>query len=59
MDLKIDDLLEKVSTCRIDIRHMVNHTPLPIAKRQQASIGLGVRSAERPQGAWAIEEGLC
>jgi Ras GTPase-activating-like protein IQGAP2/3 len=58
MDLNIDDLLEKVSfpprargssyLCRITF----------VAKGQQASLGSGIRTAERTEGSRAAEQGF-
>ena len=58
MDLKIDDLLEKVSLPSIlrpcTQADLDNFT----AKRQQTSIGFGIRSTERTKSPWVVEESI-
>ena len=57
MDLKIDDLLEKVCSAVDSLLLRSYHIP-PKAKRQQASVGPRIRSAQRTQGPRPLEKGL-
>jgi hypothetical protein len=51
MDLKIDDLLEKVRFFALSPSLTLTDYPSPIAKGQQTSFGSRIRTVERPQGA--------
>ena len=52
MDLKIDDLLEKVRfLARSCLFSLTDYPPLPLAKGQQTSFGPRIRTVERSQGA--------
>lgn len=54
MDLKIDDLLEKVN-CRLSDYAIVTNVEYP-AKGQQASPGFGIRTTQRTESVGPLEE---
>lgn len=58
MDLKIDDLLEKVSEC-FRSRLMTKFHPNVSAKGQQASARPRICAAQCSEGVGLVEEGIC